>query len=114
MTGSGVVTIFVYKRLTRNREIGNTPVWVLPNIWKLGRVKDTKFGTNVSDKNLLKLQNGRVAALTVSELLRENQQGVKLPPPPHPVQIRVDKKSLKNTNMSKSKYYVTMAIRFSQ
>ena len=28
------------------------------------------------------LQNPRVAAFTVSELLRENQQGVKLPPLP--------------------------------
>ena len=28
------------------------------------------------------MQNGRVAAFTVSELLRENQQGVKLRPPP--------------------------------
>ena len=26
MTGSGVMTIFVYKGLTRNPEIGNTPV----------------------------------------------------------------------------------------
>ena len=34
-------------------EIGNTPVWVLPNIWRLGRVMDTKFGTNVSNKMLL-------------------------------------------------------------
>ena len=30
------------------------------------------------------LQNARVTAFTVSELLRENQQGVKLPPPPPP------------------------------
>ena len=32
ITGSGVITIFFYKGLTRNPEIGNTPVWVLPNI----------------------------------------------------------------------------------
>ena len=30
------------------------------------------------------LQNARVTALTVSEFLRENQQGVKLLPPPFP------------------------------
>ena len=35
--------IFVYKGLTRNPEIGNTSVWVLPNIWRLGRIRDTKF-----------------------------------------------------------------------
>ena len=53
ITGSGVMTISFYKGLTRNPEIGNTPVWVLPNIWRLGRVMDTKFGTNVSNKMLL-------------------------------------------------------------
>ena len=53
ITGSGVMTIFFYKGLTRNPEIGNTPVWVLPNIWRLGRVRNTKFGTNVSNKMLL-------------------------------------------------------------
>ena len=48
-----LVNIFVYKGLTRNLEIGNTPVWVLPNIWRLGRVRDTKFGMNVSNKKSL-------------------------------------------------------------
>ena len=52
MIGSGVFTIFVYKGLTRNPEIGNTPVRVLPNIWRLGRVRDTIFGTNVSNEML--------------------------------------------------------------
>ena len=33
------------------------------------------------------LQNARVIAFTVSELLRENQQGVKLPPPLHPPRL---------------------------
>ena len=53
ITCSGIMTIFFYKRLTRYPEIGNTPVWVLPNIWRLGRVMDTKFGTNVSNRMLL-------------------------------------------------------------
>ena len=53
ITGSGVMTIFCYKGLTRNPEIGNTPVWVLPNIWRLEGVRDTKFGTNVSNEMLL-------------------------------------------------------------
>ena len=39
--------------MTRNPEIGNTPVWVLPNIWGLRQVRDTKFGTNVSNEMLL-------------------------------------------------------------
>ena len=44
---------FFYKGLTRNPEIGSTAVWVLPNIWRLGQVSDTKFGTNVSNATLL-------------------------------------------------------------
>ena len=32
ITGSGVMTIFFYKELTRNLENGNTPAGVLPNI----------------------------------------------------------------------------------
>ena len=53
ITGSGVMTISFYKGLTRNPEIGNTPVWVLLNIWRLGRDTDTKFGMNVSNRELL-------------------------------------------------------------
>ena len=34
--GCGVITISFCKGLTRNPEIGNTPVWILQNIWRLG------------------------------------------------------------------------------
>ena len=53
ITGSGVMKIFLCKRLTRNPEIGNTRIWVLPNIWRLVQVRDTKFGTKVSNEMLL-------------------------------------------------------------
>ena len=53
ISGSGVMTISINKGLTRNMEIRNTPFWVLLNFWRLGRVRNTKFGTNVSDKMLL-------------------------------------------------------------
>ena len=53
ITGSGVMTIFFYKVWNRNPEIGNNPVCVLPNIWRLGQVRDTKFDTNVSNEMLL-------------------------------------------------------------
>ena len=43
MIDSGVMTVFIYKELTRN-------LCVFPNIWRLGPVRDTKFGTNVSAK----------------------------------------------------------------
>ena len=46
------MTIVVYKRLTRNPEIGNTSVCFFPNICRLGRVRDTKFATNVSNEML--------------------------------------------------------------
>ena len=45
--------ISFYKGLTRNLEIGNTPVWVLPNIWRQEQVRDTKYGTYLSSKMLL-------------------------------------------------------------
>ena len=61
ITGSGVMTISFYMWLTRNLEIGNTHVWVLPNIWRLGRVRDTKFSTDVSNKTLLKSENVKVS-----------------------------------------------------
>ena len=74
-TGFGAMTISIYKGFTRNLEIGNTPVWVLLNIWRLRRVSNTKFCTNVSNKMLLSTAK-----------CQENQQGgiVKLPP----IQIR--------------------------
>ena len=70
ITGSGVITIFFYKGLTRNLGIGNALVGVLPNIW---RVRSTKFGTNAFNEMLLNAVKGQ--AFTVSELLQENQLG---------------------------------------
>ena len=86
ITGSGVMPIFFYKGLIRNREIGNTHIWVLRNIWRLGRVKGTKFGTNVSLKKCYwMLQSARVTAFTVFELLKKNQDGGGSEfNPPHP------------------------------
>ena len=62
VTGSSFMSIsslvlelwqFFYEGLARNPKIGNTPVWGLPNIWRLGRVTDNKFDTNVSNRMLL-------------------------------------------------------------
>ena len=52
ITGSAIMTIFFYKGLTRKPDIENTPVWVLSNIWRLGQVTDTKFGTSVLNRML--------------------------------------------------------------
>ena len=65
ITGSGVMTIFVYKGLTKNLEIGNTTAWVFLNIWRPGQVMDTKFGMTLSNEMLLNVFND-------SELLRKN------------------------------------------
>ena len=53
ITGSGIMTIFFYKGLTRNPEIRNNPVWVLPYTWRLELVMDTKIGTILSNRILL-------------------------------------------------------------
>ena len=78
ITGSGVMAVFFYKGLTRNPEIGNTLVWVLPNILRLGKLGIPNLARMSLIKFYWMLQNVRVTALTVSESLRENQQGGKI------------------------------------
>ena len=53
ITGSRVIRFFLYKRLTRNPEIGNYPAWVSPNTWRLGQVRNAKFGANVFNEMVL-------------------------------------------------------------
>ena len=53
ITGSRVMTINFHEGLIRNPEIGSNPVSFLLNIWRLGRVRDTKFSMYVSNKILL-------------------------------------------------------------
>ena len=84
ITGSGIITIFFYKGLTRNPEIGNTPIWGSPNIWRLGQIMDTKFGTNVSNIILLitaKFQGCSSYRFWVIKG-KPTVGGIKLPPPP--------------------------------
>ena len=86
ITGSGVMTIYFYKGLTRNPEIGNTPVWVLHNIWRLKRVWNTKFWTSLIRLYWM-LQNDKVVPFIVSELFKKTNRGgwgIKLPPPSPP------------------------------
>ena len=54
-TGSGFMTIFSFQFSSMSSKSGNrnTPVWVLPNIWRLTRVRDIRFGKNVCNKMLL-------------------------------------------------------------
>ena len=71
-----IMTIFFYRILTRNPEIGNTPVWVLPNIWRLGRIRDTKFGTNMFNEMLLNATKYRGYNFCLFRVIT--------PSPPHP------------------------------
>ena len=75
-TGSGVVAIFFYKGMTRNPEIGNTFVWIVPNIWRLGQVRDTRFVTE------LWVINGKPTG----------KEEVKLLPLPHPLRLEINMK----------------------
>ena len=77
ITGSGVMTVSFYKGLTRNLEIGNTPVRVLPNIWRLGQAKNTKFGTNVSNKRLLNFKRLKTISFN-GELWRNSVIGFEM------------------------------------
>ena len=90
ITGSGVMTIFFYKGLTRNPKIENTPVWVLSNIWRLEKVRNNKFGTNVSYKllpNAVRYQGYSFYCFWV--IKGKPIEGVKLPLPPHPAPPRL-------------------------
>ena len=85
ITGSGVITIFFYKRLTSNPKIRNNPVWVFPNIWRLGQVRDTKLCTNFSNQmwvNAAKCQGYSFYFFWVIKVRPTGGGGrVKLPPP---------------------------------
>ena len=47
----------------------------MPNIWGLGRAKDTKFGMNVSNGSYLMLHSGKVTVFTVFELFDKKTAG---------------------------------------
>ena len=90
ITSSEVMIIYFYKGSTRNPEIRNTPIWVLPNIWRLGQVSDTKFGMDVSNEMLLnaaKMPGLQLLPFTVSEfwVIKGKPTGVgkNYPHPPH-------------------------------
>ena len=76
ITGSGVMTISFYNRLTRNLEIPPSEFCPISGDWgKLGV-------PNLVQTSLINcywmLQNARVTSFIIAELLRENKQGVNL------------------------------------
>ena len=91
ITDSGIMTIFFYKGLTRNPEIGNTPVWVLPNIWRLGQVLDPKFGTMyVSNRMLLNAVKFQGYSFYRFWIIKGKPTGGRGKINPTPTQIRVN------------------------
>ena len=77
ITGSGVITISFYKGLTRNPE-------VLPNIWRLVRVKSSRFSMNVTNKMLLNVAKCQGYGFYRFWVIKGKPNGaVKLPPPPN-------------------------------
>ena len=96
ITGSVIMAVFFYKGLSRNPEIGNTPVWVLPNIWRLEQVMDTKFGANVSNRILLNAAKFQVYSLYRFWVIKRKPTGGdggwwgNITHPPSHTQIRVN------------------------
>ena len=80
------MTILDCKGLTRNPEIGNTPKLVLLNICRLGPVRDTKLGTNVSKNMLLNAAKYQDYSLYYFWVIKgkTNKERVKLRPFTHP------------------------------
>ena len=71
--------------LNRNLETKNIPVWVFPNIWGLGQVRDTKYGTYVSTKMLLNAEKCQGYSFYCFWVIKGKPtgQGGGITPPPH-------------------------------
>ena len=82
--GSGAITISFHKGLTRNPEFRNTPVWVLPYTLRLGKVRNTKFGTNVSSKMLFNDEKCQVNSFCGFWVIKGKPTGGKITPIPPP------------------------------
>ena len=83
--------ISFYKKLTRNQEIRNTLVRVLPNIWRRGKLEKLLFGSNFSNEMLLNASKYQGYSFYRLAVIRgKPTTGGKitiLPPLPHPNQI---------------------------
>ena len=99
------IFVSVVSFLTKNPEIGNTPIWVLPNIWRLRRVSDTKFGTNVSDEMLPNAAKCQVYSFYRFWVIKGKPtgQGGNCPPPTPPPPPRLELIKLQTSDL---KYYV--------
>ena len=69
-------------------EIGNTPVWNLLNISKLGRVRDTKFVADVINKKLLNPVKNQSYNLYRFWVTKGKPTGGLLPFPPRFIRLK--------------------------
>ena len=68
--------------LTRNLEIGNSPVLILPSIWRLGWVREIKFDTNFFNEKLLNAVKCQSHIQLLTFLIHKGKtKGKKLLPP---------------------------------
>ena len=68
VTGSRVMTIFFYRRLTRNLEIGSTHVWIFPISENWSNLRMQNLVQMFLIKSYWMFQNARVTAFKISEL----------------------------------------------
>ena len=73
-TGFGVMTIIVYKGLTRNSRIGYT-IWVLLYTWDWRELEMAKLVQTSLIESYWMQKHVRVTTFTISKLFRKNQQG---------------------------------------
>ena len=110
ITGFGVITILFHEGLSRNPEIGNKLVWALSNIWRLGQVRDTKFGPDISNKMLLKAAKFQGYSFYHFWLIKRKPTGGegKITPPPLPPRLRLSppKGRTKDFCNSKDFYFI--------
>ena len=72
------------------RKLEIPPVWVLLNLWRLGRAMDTKIGTNVSNRMLLHVAKFQSYSFYRFWVIKGKPTGgVKLPPPPLPPRLEL-------------------------
>ena len=89
ITGSGIMTIFFIRDWPEIRKSEIPPSEFCPISGDWGKLWIPNLARMSPIKYYWMLQNSRVTALTVFELLRENQLGVKLPSTHPPTQVRV-------------------------
>ena len=89
ITGSRVMTIYFYKGLTRNPEIGNTLVWVSPNILRFGWANYAKHSTDVSNKMLLNAAKYKGYSFYCSWVIKGKPTGGKITTSPTQINMEM-------------------------